>query len=82
MHLVTYAWEPWLIWAIEGLKPIVTMPNGPQNKDTQVLGAPHLLKTYGLPQVTHQEYNQGAKWVTSKSLQIGIVDNINMPELF
>lgn len=31
--------------------------------------------------MTHQEYNQGAKSVTSKAAQIGILDHMKMSEL-
>ena len=38
----------WL--AMEGLKPLLRLSNWPQNRNTQVMGAPYLLKTEGLPQ--------------------------------
>lgn len=68
---------------MEGLKPLLSLQNWPQNRETQVSGAPYLLKTpQGLPQATCQEYSQGAKWVTSKASQIGILDPMKMSELF
>lgn len=66
---------------MEGLKSLLRLPYWPQKRETQVLGAPHLLKIQRLPQMTHQEYNQGAKSVTSKAAQIGILDHMKMSEL-
>lgn len=38
---------------LEGLAPFARLPNWPQNKETQVLGIPYLVKSRELPQTTH-----------------------------
>lgn len=67
---------------MEGLKPLLRLSNWPQNRNTQVMGAPYLLKTEELPQMTHQEYSQGAKWVTSNATQIEILYQMKMSKPF